>query len=156
MMKNYAHKVGAIFYILWGLLHIAGGAALLQQLSAEGVTGALASLGSAVPSAELPSISGGVVAAVLAFFAWNWLWIGLLVLVVGVTLNWKNNRLGYWLNLAVVSAADLGLIITLLIPGYMAVVDGMPGIVLWIPAAVFSTVGLVSDRAKQVGQAATA
>ena len=78
-MKTHAPKIGAIFYILWGVLHIAGGAELLRQLSAEGVTGVLASLGSAVPSAELPAISGGVTAAVLAFFAWNWVWIGLVV-----------------------------------------------------------------------------
>lgn len=144
-MKSYAPKIGATFYILWGLLHIVGGAALLQQLSAEGVTGVLASLGTAVPPAELPVVSGGVTAAVLAFFAFNWVWIGLVVLAVGIWLNWHNSRLGYWLNLMVAGAADLGLLIFLLLPGYMAVTDGWPGPLLWLLAVVFSTIGLLSQ-----------
>ena len=148
-MKVYAHKIGAVFYILWGLLHIAGGGVLLQQLSAEGATGVLAIIGSAVPTAELPVISDGVTAAVLAFFAWNWVWIGLLVLVVGGWLNWQNSRIGYWLNLAVAGAADLGLIFTLLAPGYMAVSDGWLGPLLWLLAAIFSTLGLLNHTSQQ-------
>lgn len=155
-MKAYAHKIGAVFFMLWGILHIVGGAALLQQLSAEGVTGVLATLGSAVTIAELPVITGGVTAAVLAFFAFNWVWIGLLVLVVGVKLNWHNSRLGYWLNLYVAAAADLGLIIFLLAPGYMALADGWPGPLLWLLAAVFSAIGLFNHTPQQVRQATLA
>lgn len=155
-MKVYAHKIGAVLYILWGLLHIAGGAVLLQTLSAGGVVGVLASLGSAVPEAELPVINGGVTAAVLAFFAWNWVWIGLLVLVVGVRLNWHNSRTGYWLNMFVAGAADLGLIVTLLAPGTMAVSDGWPGPLLWLLAAIFSTLGLLNQDAWPAGQTARA
>ncbi len=29
-MTGYAHKIGAVFYILWGLLHIVGAGVLLQ------------------------------------------------------------------------------------------------------------------------------
>jgi hypothetical protein len=100
----------------------------------------------------LPAVSGGVTGAVLAFFAFNWVWIGLLVLVVAITLNWRNSRIGYWLNLAVAGAADLGLIIFLLLPGYMAVSDGWPGPLLWLLAAVFSTIALLSHKAERVGQ----
>lgn len=151
-MKTTAPKIGAIFYILWGLLHIAGGGALLQQLSAQGATGVLGTLGSAVPDADLPAISGGVIAALLAFFAFNWVWIGLLVLGVGVGLNWRNSPLGYWLNLLVAGAADLGLIIFLLMPGYMALVDGWPGPLLWALAALFSTLGLLNQNSPSLGQ----
>jgi hypothetical protein len=167
-MKAYAHKIGAVFFVLWGILHIVGGVALLQQLSAEGTMGVLATLGSAVPMAKLPAGSGGVtggvtgdvigevVAAVLAFFAFNWVWIGLLVLVVGIRLNWHNNCIGYWLNLYVAAAADVGLIIFLLAPGYMAVSDGWPGPLLWLLAAVFSTIGVFNHTPQQAGQATPA
>jgi hypothetical protein len=151
-MKVYAHKIGAVFYILWGLLHIAGGVVLLQQLAADGATKALATIGSAVPPVDLPIISGGVTAAVLAYYAWNILCIGLLVLVVGVKLNWNNSRMGYWLNLAVVGAVDLGLIFTLLAPGYMALADGGLGLALWLPAAIFSTIGLLHHHPQRAGQ----
>lgn len=72
MMKLHAHKIGAVFYGLWGLLHIIGGLALWQQLAAGGSKAVLASLGSALPPAEIPAISGNLSEAVLAFFAWNW------------------------------------------------------------------------------------
>lgn len=153
-MKRYAHRIGAVFFVLWGILHVAGGAALLQELSAGGVTGVLASLGSAVPAAELPAISGGVTAAVLAFFSFNWIWIGLVVLAVGARLNWVNSVAGYWLNLSVAGAADLGLLVFLLLPGYMAPADGWPGPLLWVLAAIFSTIGLVSRDAQPAGQVA--
>ena len=38
---------------------------------------------------------------------------------------------GYWFNLVIVGAADIGLIIFLLAPGYMAIADGIPGPALW-------------------------
>lgn len=151
-MKPYLYKIGAVFYMLWGLLHIIGGVALLQTLSTEGVKGALATLGSAVLTAELPVISGGVTGAVLAFFAFNWVWIGLLVLIVAVRLNWHNSNVGYWLNLAVAGAADLGLIVILLGPGYMAVSDGWVGPLLWLLAVIFSTTGLLNRNSQQTGQ----
>lgn len=154
-MKNYAHKIGALFYILWGILHVVGGAVLLQQLSAEGATGMLAVIGSAVPAEALPSISGGLTGAVLGFHAWNIIWFGIFALIVGVVLNWRNNRTGYWLNLFVVGAADLGLIVALLVPGYMALSDGLLGPTLWLLAAVFSTIGLLQGK-KQDRQPAMA
>jgi hypothetical protein len=153
-MKTITPKIGALFYILWGLLHVAGGASLLQQVSAEGVRGALATLGSAIPDSELPNVSGAVIAAVLSFFAFNWVWIGLLVLVVGVKLNWNNSRIGYWINLTVAGAADLGLIMFLLTPGYMALSDGWPGPLLWLLAAVFSTLGYLSQHRRPIRQIA--
>jgi hypothetical protein len=153
-MKMNAPKIGAIFYILWGLVHIVGGVVLLQQLSAEGLTAVLASLGSALPQAELPVISGGVTAAVVAFFAFNWVWIGLLVLGVGLRLNWLNSPTGYWLNLSVAGASDLGLFIFLLRPGYMALADGWPGPLLWLLAAIFSTIGLLNQGLHPAGAVA--
>lgn len=66
-------------------------------------------------------------------------------IAVGVSLNWKNSRLGYWLNLIVVSAADIGFIVFVLIPGYIPFMPGALGPILWILAAIFSTIGLISS-----------
>lgn len=141
-MKSYLYKTGAIFYALWGILHIVGAGALLLELRSNGVTSMLAAIGSATPPSEVPQLTSGLVGAVLAYYAWNLLWIGAFVLVVAAWLNWKNSPTGYWLNLTVVSAVDLGLIVLLLIPDYMAWSDGMMGILLWLPALFLSTVGL--------------
>ena len=67
-----------------------------------------------------------------------------------VFLNWKNSRLGYWLNLGVVGAADIGLFVFLIIPGYMALADGFSGPLLWLLAFVFSTIGLWQNRVNTV------
>ena len=151
-MKTYAYKIGAVFYVLWGLLHIVGGGALLLQAINEGATPVLATIGSNVPAIEIPTIASDLTAAVLAYYAWNVLWIGVLVTVIGARLNWQNNRLGYWLNLTIVSIVDGGLLIMLVFPGYMTWADGMVGVVLWIPALVFSTIGWITNDVQAVRQ----
>lgn len=146
-MRKYAHKIGAIFYVLWGILHVIGGSAIL---TAESASAQLAMFGTAVPAEQLPPNPGEIVHAGLSFHAFNLAWLGILTLLVGVFLNWKNSRLGYWLNLGVVGAADIGLFIFLIIPGYMALADGFPGPLLWVLALVFSTIGLLQNEGKAV------
>jgi hypothetical protein len=153
-MRRYAHRVGAICYVLWGLLHVAGASVLLWQASRDGATTALATIGSNMPATELAPLQGGLTAAVLSYYAWNLLWIGALVAIVGGRLNWRNSRSGYWLNLVVVSAVDGGLLLLLVLPGYMALADGLAGVVLWLPAIIFSTVGLQAAPALLAPQGA--
>jgi hypothetical protein len=76
--------------------------------------------------------------------AWNLLFFALFGIAVGVILNWKNSRLGYWLNLIVVSAGDIGYIGFVLIPGHVPFMPGALGPILWILAVIFSTIGLMS------------
>jgi hypothetical protein len=76
------------------------------------------------------------------------MWFGIFALLVGVLMNWRNSRLGYWLNFGIVGVADLGLFIFLISPGYMALADGSPGPVLWILALIFSTIGLLNGQSK--------
>lgn len=151
-----AHKIGAVFYILWGLLHIVGAGGMLYTLNTEGGVAALAMLGSALPQAVFPEQVDPVTSALYAFHSWNLLWMGALSLVVAIKLNWRNSRVGYWVNLVIVSAADLGLIATLIVPGYMAVTDGLAGPLLWIGALLFSTIGLLRQPTPDARQATAA
>lgn len=144
-----AHKIGAVFYVLWGLLHIVGAGSMLYALNAEGGAAALALLGSALPATVFPDQVDPVTHALYAFHSYNLLWMGVLSLVLAIKLNWHNSRVGYWVNLAVVTAADVGLIATLIVPGYMAVTDGLAGPLLWIGAFVFSTIGLVRQPVQE-------
>lgn len=145
-MKPYFAKLGAICYALWGLLHIVGAAVLLLQATDAGATTVFATIGSATPASALPQLSSTLADAVLSYYAWNLLWIGGFVLVVAIRLNWRNSPTGFWLNLVVVSAVDLGLVVLLVTPGYMALADGMLGVALWLPAVLFSTIGLLARR----------
>jgi len=142
MLRN-AHRLGAAFYVLWGIAHVAGGALMWSALSAGGAPAYLANVATAVPAAELSQAISPAGAAVLAFHAFNLCWLGALVIAIAVTLNWRNSVAGYWINLAVVTTTDVGLIVTTLIPGYMNVSDGLIGPILWLFAAAFTTVGVL-------------
>ncbi len=88
---------------------------------------ALAQIGTAVPRENLPDRLPAVASGVLGQHAWNLALFGGFTLAVGILGNWRNSWLGYWLNLAVVSGADLAFI---------------P--ILWILAGLFSTIGILS------------
>lgn len=124
---NYFAKIGAVTYVLWGLLHIQ--AARLVYVLGQ-------------------SIEPGIIQGRVYQDAWNLLFFAVFGIVVAVTLNWKNSRLGYWLNLVVVSAGDIGFIITVMIPGYIPLMPGGIGPLLWVVALVFSSLGILALKGK--------
>jgi hypothetical protein len=54
-------------------------------------------------------------------------------------LNWRNDRLGFWVNGVMVGIADIPFILFVLIPGYAPWWPGLLGPILWI--AAFSVTG---------------
>ena len=119
-------KIGSAFYVIWGLLHIVGAIQGFQ-------------LGA---SLELDLVRGKINQG-----AWDLLFVALAGISIAVIYNWKNNRLGYWINLIMVSIADIGFIIFVLIPGYVDLFPGILGPVFWVSAAIFSTLGIRSETA---------
>jgi len=126
---NLFAKLGAVTYVLWGLLHIQA-ARLVHMLG--------------------QTLEPGMVQGRIYQGAWNLLFFALFGIVVAILLNWKNSRLGYWLNLVVVSAADIGFIVAILMPGYVPLFPGGIGPLLWILALVFSTLGILKASRVQV------
>ena len=98
MQSNLFAKLGSVSYVLWGLLHLE--AARLVYVLGQ-------------------NLEATLVQGRLYQHAWNLLFLAVFGIVVAVILNWKNSHLGYWLNLIVVSATDIGFIIFVLIPGYI-------------------------------------
>ncbi len=121
MQKFGAHKIGGALYVLWGLLHLFAGY-------------------------QIYKLSGGIsdpaLAARMAQAGLNLAIIAGISIAVGAKLNWNNDRFGYWLNLGLVSLADIGFIVLLLLPGYFPLGPGLVGPALWLLAALFSTIGL--------------
>jgi len=115
-------KIGAVLYILWGFLHI---------IAAYKVF----SLGQ--------TLEQGMIQGRLYQDAWNLLFFAFFGIVVAVLYNWKNNKTGYWLNLVVLSAADIGFIITILLPGYLPLLPGAIGPIVWLLALTFSTMAIL-------------
>lgn len=48
-------------------------------------------------------------------------------IVVGVWLNWRNDRVGFWMNAVAVSLGDIPFIFFVLLPGYMPFWPGVLG-----------------------------
>jgi len=143
---NRLARTGAVCYALWGIVHVLGAALQLAALRSQGGAGLTAMISTARPFDAQATAVPGASAAFMGMGAFNLLWIGVLVTVVAVTLNWRNARLGYWLNLGVVGATDAGLLWALLVPGVMAWSDGLVGLALFATAVVCSTLGRAGVR----------
>jgi hypothetical protein len=127
-MSNIFAKLGAITYVIWGVLHIVAAKAVYT-------------LGQ--------TLDPGMIQGRIFQDAWNLLFFAIFGIVVAIFLNWKNSRLGYWLNLIVVSVGDIGYIIYLIIPGYVSLIPGAFGPITWLLAALFSTIGILgANRSK--------
>tara|TARA_B100000586_G_scaffold2349_2_gene1527 strand:- start:4955 stop:5344 length:390 start_codon:yes stop_codon:yes gene_type:complete len=122
---NIFAKVGAVAYVMWGILHIQ--AARLVFL-----------LGG--------SLEPGMVQGRIYQDAFSLLFFAIFGIAIAVWLNWRNSRLGYWLNLVVISAADIGFIVYVLLPGYVPLVPGGLGPLLWVVAIIFSTLGILKSK----------
>jgi hypothetical protein len=115
------HKVGAMLYLLWGLLHIKAAIATYQ-------------LGA--------TLEPGLVQGRVYQDAWNLVFFAISVSVIAVLLNWRNSRLGFWLNLGIASVTDIGFIIHVLVPGYIPMIPGIAGPVLWVFAVIFTAAAI--------------
>jgi hypothetical protein len=109
---------GAICYAIWGCLH-------LQAAYAVYHVGA--------------ALEPGVAQARVFQDSWNLLFFGVTAIAVALMLNIRNSAWGYWINLGVLALADTGLIIFVLIPGYMPLWPGLAGPILWVLGLAFST-----------------
>lgn len=119
-------RTGSILYLLWGVLHIIAAFKVYA-------------LGQSI---ESDMIQGRIFQN-----AWNLLFFAIFGMVIAIKYNWHNSKLGYWLNLVVVSAGDIGFIIFLLIPGYIPLITGALGPLLWILALAFSTAAIYREKA---------
>jgi hypothetical protein len=124
--SKVAAKIGGVLYVVWGVLHL------------------IAAWGIHVLAASVPS---GLTYGRLEQAAWNLAVFALLAMVLGVALNWKNDKIGYWINLIVVGVVDLGFVIFVIVPGYVsASAASLAGPIVYLTAAIFSTMGLRLSR----------
>lgn len=117
MTRNLA-RIGALFYIAWGLFHV--------LVAYQIYTLALAEAG----------LTQGRLFQLAAYM----LTISIFAIVIAAWRNWRNDALGYWLNLAVVSWADIIWVLVVVVPGYVPLIRGLAPPALWIAAAAFTTI----------------
>jgi hypothetical protein len=120
---------GAICYVLWGCLHLWAAYAVYQ-----------------VGAAVVP----GMVRGRVFQNSWNLLFFGVTAIIIALTLNVRNSAWGYWINFGILAVADTGLILFVIIPGYMPLWPGLAGPVLWVLGGMLTTLAYFrSDSAER-------
>ncbi len=119
-LKSATYKLGAIFFLSWGLLHIYA-AYLGYQLAED-----------AAPGLTQGKLYQG---------AWNLAYLSVFTIVIAVAFNWRNSLLGYWLNLFTISVTDIGFLVLIYVPGLST---DLLGPTLWILGVIFSTIGILT------------
>lgn len=114
-------RIGAVLYGLWALLHV---------YAAYGVY-------------RLAQGTEGMVQHRLEQQAAYLLVIALAVLAVAAIWTWRNRRVGYWINLALVSVADVIFLAVVVLPSDMPLTRGLIGPALWILAVIATTLGVI-------------
>ena len=120
------HKIGAVLYFLWGLLHIKAAIATYQ-------------LGATLES--------GIVQGRIYQDAWNLVFFAISVSLIAILLNWRNSRLGFWLNFGIASVTDIGFIYHILMPGHFPMNPGLVGPILWVGAVIFTAIAIKKSNA---------
>jgi hypothetical protein len=115
-MEKIAAKLGAVLYVCWGLLHFTAAYGVFK----------LAQNSPAMAQARLMQT-----AFYLAAFATA-------AIIFAITLNWRNDRFGFWVNGVMVAIADIPFILFVLLPGYAPWWPGLLGPILWIAAFFFT------------------
>jgi hypothetical protein len=114
-------RIGAAFYVLWGLVHYNAAYGVYQLAQSTPLT---------IEHGRLQQ---------LAFYLASFATAG----IVLATLNWRNSRLGFWSNAVVVGIGDIPFILFVLVPGYVPVWPGIVGPVLWIAALACTAIAQV-------------
>ena len=114
-------RIGAAFYVLWGLLHYS---------AAYGVYQLAQSIPATIEQGRLEQ---------LAFYLASFSTAGIAL----ATLNWRNSRLGFWCNAVLLGIGDIPFILFVLVPGYVAVWPGIAGPALWIAGMACTAIAQV-------------
>ena len=123
-------RLGATGFGLWGLLHVAGGAALLIGLRESPAAGFAA-------YAKTGESYDALAGAILGYFAYGILVAGLVALALAVFGNRRNSETALMANTVMVGAVEIGLVIFLLVPGFVPLLQALPGL-------LFAALGIVA------------
>jgi hypothetical protein len=120
MEKIAFARIGAVFYVVWGLLHCYATYNVYQ-------------VGLGVPHGMA---QGRLFQDAFYIFA-----LATTGIALAITMNWYNSRAGFWLNALIIGMTDVPFILFLLVPGYAPVWPGIWGPALWVAGLVFTSLG---------------
>ena len=124
-MSRMFAVLGAAAYFGWGALHL---------------------LAAANSYSFAASIEAGLVQGRLFQGAFYVAAFAVVAVVVALGFNWRNSRIGYWINLLTVSVADIPFVLFIVLPGHMTGLHAFLGPALWLAGVALSTLALLLAR----------
>jgi hypothetical protein len=124
VVSKLAAKLGTLFWVLWGTVHLNAARGLMK-------------LGQHAPRGTMIQARIYQDAAIILTGA-------VVVIVIALTMNWRNSAVGYWVNLGLVFFLDLPFVLFVLDPGLAPLWPGLQGPIAFAIAATFSGVALVT------------
>jgi hypothetical protein len=121
-MAEYAARIGAVFYVLWGVFHLVAANAVYA----------------------LAEQSTGLLRARLLQDAFYLLFFAVVGILMAVIMNWRNDKQGFRMNGTLIAFADIPFVLFVLAPGLIPWWPGVVGPLLWLIAFVFTTVARFS------------
>jgi len=134
-------KASGVFWGLWGVLHVLGGAGGVAAFLTKPATELLRGYGPVLLPAPAPGPAVDMAAHLSLDFALLLVGYGALGIVTGIK-TWRGRWDGFWLAVALIGLADGAFIVALVLPGY-AGASGWIGPVLYLIA---SGLGVVAKR----------
>lgn len=118
-IEKWAARIGAGFYVFWGILHL---------VAANSVR-------------VLADQSTGMVRGRLLQDAFYVLFFAITGILIAVTLNWRNDKQGHWMNGTLIVFADVPFVLFVLVPGLFPWWPGLAGPLLWLAAFTLTSAG---------------
>jgi hypothetical protein len=131
-IAKWAARIGAAFYVLWGVFHLVAANAVYA----------------------LAQQSTGMVRGRLLQDAFYVLFFAAAGIVLAVVLNWRNDKQGYRMNGTLITLADIPFVLFVLVPGLVPWWPGLAGPLLLLIAFAFTSIGRFSVDPKVVAGAA--
>lgn len=137
-----SYRIGAIFYIIWGILHLGSGVVGIW------LTGQPTTPDWASGMAAVPTLASGLNDAGLGLIrqhSFNIAVGGTVAIIIAAIGNWQNARWAWAVNAVLIALLDLGMILFILAPGHVPLIDGLIGPALWLGGLVLTTLALRGD-----------
>jgi len=120
MDKIVFARIGAVCYVLWGLVHY--DAVYKVYHIALGVPPSM--------------VRGRLLQNAFYLFAF-----ATTAIVLAITMNWHNSLAGFWLTALILAVSDVPFILFVLVPRYTPFWPGVLGPALWVAGMIFTGLG---------------
>lgn len=129
VVSKLAARLGSLFWVLWGAVHLNAARGLMKL-------GQHAPLGAMIQARIYQDAA-------------------IVIIVIALTMNWRNSAVGYWINLGLAFFLDLPFVLFVLDPGFAPLWPGLQGPIAFAVAATFSGVALVTRPKSDILSRAT-